>query len=57
MPIICFTSKATFSHQADIIEQLLWCRKPIVSGMYQIFDGSWRNPCIRNQDKKPPQYQ
>ena len=41
---------------SDIIEQLLWCRKPIVSGMYQIFDGSWRNPCIRNQDKKPPQY-
>ena len=36
----------------DIIEQLLWCRKPIVNGLYQVFDASWRSPCIRLQDKK-----
>jgi len=36
----------------DIIEQLLWCRKPIVNGLYQVFDASWRQPCIRLQDKK-----
>ena len=41
---------------SDIIEQLLWCRKPIVNALYQIFDGAWRNPCIRVQDKKPPNY-
>jgi hypothetical protein len=41
---------------SDIIEQLLWCRKPIVNALYQIFDGSWRNPCIRLQDKKAPHY-
>jgi len=35
----------------DIIEQLLWCRKPIVNGMYQVFDASWRTPCIRLADK------
>ena len=38
--------------QSDIIEQLLWCRKPIVNGLYQVFDASWRTPCIRLQDKK-----
>jgi len=38
--------------QADIIEQLLWCRKPIVNGLYQVFDASWRTPCIRLQDKR-----
>lgn len=41
---------------SDIIEQLLWCRKPIVNALYQIFDGAWRNPCIRIQDKKSPNY-
>ena len=40
----------------DIIEQLLWARKPIVTSMYQIFDGSWRTPCIRIQDKKTLHY-
>lgn len=40
----------------DIIEQLLWARKPIVTSMYQIFDGSWRTPCIRIQDKKTLYY-
>jgi len=41
---------------SDIIEQLLWCRKPIVNALYQIFDGAWRNPCIRVHDKKSPNY-
>jgi cellulose synthase/poly-beta-1,6-N-acetylglucosamine synthase-like glycosyltransferase len=36
----------------DIIEQLLWCRKPIVNGLYQVFDASWRSPCIALQDDK-----
>jgi cellulose synthase/poly-beta-1,6-N-acetylglucosamine synthase-like glycosyltransferase len=36
----------------DVIEQLLWARKPIVTSMYQLFDGAWRTPCIRIQDKK-----
>ena len=40
----------------DVIEQLLWARKPIVTSLYQIFDGSWRTPCIRLYDKKPPFY-
>ena len=40
----------------DIIEQLLWARKPIVTSMYQIFDGSWRTPCIRIQDNKTLHY-
>ena len=38
--------------QSDIIEQLLWCRKPIVNALYQVFDASWRQPCIRLQDRK-----
>jgi hypothetical protein len=41
---------------SDVIEQLLWCRKPIVNALYQVFDGAWRNPCIRLQDLKPPHY-
>jgi cellulose synthase/poly-beta-1,6-N-acetylglucosamine synthase-like glycosyltransferase len=40
----------------DVIEQLLWARKPIVTSMYQIFDGAWRTPCIRIQDKKTLHY-
>ena len=30
----------------DILEQLLFQRKPIVNGLYMIFDGAWRTPCI-----------
>lgn len=41
---------------SDVIEQLLWCRKPIVNALYQVFDGAWRNPCIRLQDLKSPHY-
>jgi hypothetical protein len=40
----------------DVIEQLLWARKPIVTSMYQVFDGAWRTPCIRIQDKKTLHY-
>ena len=40
----------------DVIEQLLWARKPIVTSMYQLFDGAWRTPCIRIQDKKTLHY-
>ena len=37
---------------SDVIEQLLWCRKPIVNALYQVFDGSWRTPCIALNDQK-----
>jgi hypothetical protein len=40
----------------DVIEQLLWARKPIVTSLYQLFDGAWRTPCIRIQDKKTLHY-
>lgn len=33
--------------QKDVIEQLLWARKPIVNAMYQVFDASHRQPCIQ----------
>ena len=36
----------------DIIEQLLWCRKPVANGMYQVYDGAWRTLCIALNDKK-----
>lgn len=32
--------------QADVIERLLECRKPIVNATYQILDGAWRTPCL-----------
>jgi GT2 family glycosyltransferase len=38
----------------DIIEQLLWCRKPIVNGMYQVFDGALRTSCLGIFDDKFP---
>jgi GT2 family glycosyltransferase len=38
--------------QADIIQQLIWCRKTIVCGLYQVFDGAWRTPCIKLMDNK-----
>jgi GT2 family glycosyltransferase len=41
---------------SDVIEQLLWARKPIVNALYQVFDGAWRSPCIRLFDTKPPNY-
>lgn len=41
---------------SDVLEQLLWCRKPIVNALYQVFDGAWRSPCIRLIDQKPPHY-
>ena len=31
----------------DVIEQLLWARKPVVNAMYQVFDASHRQPCIK----------
>ena len=31
----------------DVIEQLLWARKPIVNAMYQLFDAAQRQPCIK----------
>lgn len=37
---------------ADIIEQLIWCRKPIVNALYQVYDASWRTPCIALNDTK-----
>ena len=36
----------------DVLEQLLWARKPIVNSLYQVFDGSWRTPCIALNDVK-----
>lgn len=36
----------------DVIQQLLWCRKPIVNALYQVFDGGWRTPCIALNDQK-----
>lgn len=36
----------------DVLEQLLWSRKPIVNALYQVFDGSWRTPCIAINDQK-----
>jgi hypothetical protein len=36
----------------DVIERLLWANKPIVNALYQIFDGSWRTPCIAINDKR-----
>jgi hypothetical protein len=38
--------------QPDIIEQLLWARKPVVCALYQIFDGAWRTPCLKLADNK-----
>tara|TARA_R110002153_G_scaffold240474_4_gene395104 strand:+ start:4426 stop:5181 length:756 start_codon:yes stop_codon:yes gene_type:complete len=35
----------------NIIETLLWARKPIVNGLYQIGDASNRNLCIQLDDK------
>jgi hypothetical protein len=40
----------------NVIEELLWARKPIVTSLYQIFDGANRNPCIRIWDKKTIHY-
>ena len=37
---------------SDIIEQLIWCRKPIVNALYQVYDASWRTPCIALVDQK-----
>jgi len=36
----------------NILQELLWCRKPIVNSLYQVFDGSWRTPCIALNDTK-----
>ena len=35
----------------NILETLLWARKPIVNGLYQISDASNRSPCIMLDDK------
>ena len=37
---------------SDIIERLLWARKPIVNGLYQIADASARSLCIKLDDKE-----
>ena len=42
--------------QPDIIEKLIWCRKPIVNALYQVFEGSWRTPCISLNDTKHKHY-
>ena len=34
----------------DILETLLWARKPIVNGLYQINDASARSPCVMLDD-------
>ena len=34
----------------DILENLLWARKPIVNGLYQILDGGTRELCLRVSD-------
>jgi len=36
----------------NILWELLWANKPIVNGLYQIFDGAWRTPCIALFDDK-----
>ena len=36
----------------DVLERLLWANKPIVNALYQVFDGSWRTPCIAINDQK-----
>lgn len=36
---------------SDIIEKLLWCRKPIVNGLYMILDGAKREVCQRLDDR------
>jgi hypothetical protein len=40
----------------NVIEELLWARKPIVTSLYQVFDGANRSPCIRIWDKKTIHY-
>jgi hypothetical protein len=37
---------------SNVLWELLWCRKPIVNALYNIFDASHRTPCIHLQDKK-----
>ena len=36
---------------SNILMELLYCRKSIVNGFYQVFNGSHRQPCIRLHDK------
>ena len=41
----------------NILWELLWANKPVVNGLYQVFDASWRTPCIALQDKKHEFYE
>jgi len=40
----------------NVLQELLWCRKPIVNALYQVFDASWRQLCIKLNDQHNPHH-